>query len=129
MKLLMLYKTELEEEKCNGTINKEHDMLLSVFPMLIKESQKYTNLVKTKDEIDDIDQSLVEFCLKCINSYNDNKGAKFSTYLCIRLKDFNSDFISKYYGIKTSRNSIRQYKEKTGEDLKIYFQPLDTFEF
>ena len=103
-------------------------MFYGVIPMLIKEAKKYTGLTKTKDEMEDIEQSLIEFCYKCIDSYKKDKGAKFSTYLNLRLRDLNCDFITKYYGIKTSRVQIRQHKEKHGTDLRIYFDTIDDFE-
>lgn len=106
-------------------LNERDKMFYGVIPMLIKESKKYIGLTKTKDEIEDIEQSLIEFCYKCIDSYNFSKGAKFSTYLNLRLRDFNSDFITKYYGIKTSRVQIRQHKEKYGTELRIYFDSIE----
>lgn len=119
MGLLNTYIIDLENNK--EILSERDKMFLGVIPMLIKESQKYTNLIKTKDELEDIENSLVEFCYKCIDMYKPSKGAKFSTYLSIRLQDFNSDFISKYYGVKTSRTQIKNYRNKYGEDLKIYF--------
>lgn len=103
-------------------------MFYGVIPMLIRESKKYITLIKTKDEIEDIEQSLILFCYKCIDSFNENKGAKFSTYLTLRLRDFNYDFISKYYGIKTSRSQLQKYKEQYGKELKFYFEPIDDIE-
>ena len=123
MGLLNSYIIDLENNK--ELLSNRDKLFLSVIPMLIKESQKYINIIKTKDELEDIENSLVEFCYKCIDAYNKNKGAKFSTYLSIRLQDFNCDFISKYYGVKTTRSQIRNYREKYGEDLKIYFDSYD----
>ena len=121
-----LLNTYIIDSENNKDILSERDkMFLGVIPMLIKESQKYVNIIKTKDELEDIENSLVEFCYKCIDMYKAGKGAKFSTYLSIRLQDFNSDFIGKYYGVKTTRTQIRNYREKYGEDLKIYFDSYD----
>lgn len=110
-------------------ITERDKMFYSVIPMLIKESQKYYKIVKTKGEIEDIEQSLIAFCYKCIDSYKDDKGAKFSTYLTLRLRDFNYDFITVYYGIKTSRTQIKKFKETHGSDLRFYFEPLDSLEY
>ena len=123
MGLLNTYIIDLENNK--DILTERDKMFLGVIPMLIKESQKYINLIKTKDELEDIENSLVEFCCKCIDMYNKNKGAKFSTYLAIRLQDFNNDFISKYYGVKTTRTQIKNHREKYGEDLKIYFDSYE----
>lgn len=123
MSLLNMYIRDLQNNE--NFLNDRDRMFLGVIPMLIKESQKYISLVKTKDEFEDVENSLVEFCYKCIDTYSPDKGAKFSTYLSIRLMDFNNDFITKYYGVKTSRSQIRQYRKKYGEDLKLYFDVLD----
>lgn len=120
--LLTTYITELQQ--CDNLSDRDY-LFLSSIPILIKESKKYISILKIKNDLEDIENSLVEFCYKCIDSFNENKGTKFTTYLTIRLRDFNIDFISKYYGIKTSKYQLKNYKSKYNTNLKFYFETIE----
>lgn len=117
-----MYLIELYNEmKTNDNLDDKEKMLVSVLPMLSRFASKYVYLLKSTDEILDIQQDLIVFTYEVMDKYNPDKGCKFSTYLRTRLLDFNKDFTQKYLGIKATRWDYKKYKQKHGEELRFYF--------
>lgn len=124
-----MYLLELYKEMSNDDNLDERDKtVVGVLPLLAKYATRYTSILKTKDEMFDIQQDLLLYAYKCVETYNSDKKSKFSTYLMTRLLDFNKDFCQKYYGIKATRWDYKKHKKDYCEDLKFYFEPYDSEE-
>ena len=81
-----------------------------------------------RDEQIDLWHDLIAFAYEQYDRYDASKGAKFSSYLYIRLRHFSDGVITRYTGIKTTRYQMRKHKENTGKPLVITVEALPVSE-